>query len=227
MSSGRLSSDPGLPRGRHKLTRGEVVANQRQRLLDAVPAAVQAKGYAALTVEDVASRAGVSRRTFYENFHDMEDCFVWSCRHHFERVMTAVAGAVAAVDGDWRDRARLGLLVLLRFLASRPDVAQMAVVEVFAAGSEAVAERDRGVGMLAALLGEEALAAAGDPAPRLWLEVIAGAIQQLIYREVIADRTEQLEQLLPTIMYMALVALHGPGGAAAKAGLAIERAASE
>jgi len=35
-----------------------------------VPAAVHEKGYRTLTVEDITTRAGVSRRTFYENFRD-------------------------------------------------------------------------------------------------------------------------------------------------------------
>jgi len=36
---------------------------------------------------------------------------------------------------------------------------------------------------------------------------------------VLAGRAAELEQLLPTIMYMVLVASDGPAGAAAKAGL--------
>src|SRR5438105_13490444 len=82
-----------LPRGRHGLTRGAVVAHQRLRLLRAVPAAVRAKGYLALTVEDICAHAGVSRRTFYENFRDKEDCFITSYRQHNDELIAAVAAA--------------------------------------------------------------------------------------------------------------------------------------
>jgi hypothetical protein len=77
--------------------------------------------------------------------------------------------------------------------------------------------------LLRALIGEEALRAAPDPAPPLLLEVIAGAILQLIYGRVLDGESSELEGLLPTIMYMVLVALHGPAGAAALAGMARDR----
>ena len=51
-------------------------ASQRARMLDAISRAVAEKGYARVTVGDVVSMAGVSRRTFYEQFTDKEDCFL-------------------------------------------------------------------------------------------------------------------------------------------------------
>jgi AcrR family transcriptional regulator len=215
-----------LPRGRHGLPRGVVVENQRRRLIQAVPTAVREKGFGSLTVEDICTHAGVSRRTFYENFRDTEDCFVASYRHYAEELMTVVGG-VAAVGEDWRERSRLALLSLLRYIAERPDLARMAVIEVLAAGPAALAERDRAITLLRALIGEEALRAASDPAPPLLLEVIAGAILQLIYGRVLDGGSDQLEELLPTIMYMVLVALHGPAGAAALAGMAQDGARVE
>jgi hypothetical protein len=44
---------------------GLVVASPRGRMLEAIGQAVATKGYAATTVADVVSRAGVSRKTFY------------------------------------------------------------------------------------------------------------------------------------------------------------------
>ncbi|HZO77698.1 MAG TPA: TetR/AcrR family transcriptional regulator [Solirubrobacteraceae bacterium] len=218
-ASARTRTGTPLPRGRHGLPRGEVIENQRRRLIQAVPAAVCEKGFGSLTVEDICGHAGVSRRTFYENFRDTEDCFVASYRRHAHE-LTTVVGGVAAIGEDWRERARLALLALLRYLAQRPDLARMAVIEVLAAGPAALAERDRAIALLRALIGEEALRATPDPAPRLLLEVIGGAILQLIYGRVLDGETSRLEELLPTIMYMVLVAQHGPSGAAALAGMA-------
>jgi AcrR family transcriptional regulator len=198
---------------------GAVVENQRQRLIRAVPGVVKDRGFTAMTVEDLAARAGVSRKTFYENFHDKRDCFLASYRQHAQE-LGAVVGAVSGDESDWAERARSALGAILRFFASRPDIAHMAMIEVMAAGPEALAERDAAVIGFAALLGEEALAEAPTPAPRLLLETISGAISQLIYAHVLADRAEELEQLLPTIMYMVLVPMCGPAGAAVKAELA-------
>lgn len=219
MADGTGSDDPPpLPRGRHRLTRGAVVEHQRHRLIRAVPSAVRGKGFAAATVEDICVQAGVSRRTFYENFRDKHDCFVTSYRHHSQEVMAMVTAAASAADG-YEERARLGLLTLLRFLAEQPDLAYMAVVEVMAAGPEAVAERDNAVAALTALIGEPVLAEAPHPLPDMLLRTVSGAILQLIYSRVLAGRAAELEALLPMIMYMVLVASQGPENAALKVGL--------
>src|SRR5215510_7200104 len=65
-----------LPRGRHRLSRAEVVASQRQRMLLAIAAAMADKGYAGTSVADVIARAGVSRETFYQQFSSKLDCFM-------------------------------------------------------------------------------------------------------------------------------------------------------
>ena len=218
MASDRVNASRPLPRGRHRLPHGEVVENQRRRLIEAVPIAVREKSFASVTVEDISAHAGVSRRTFYENFRDAEDCFLASYRQYAQEVLTVASGAAAA-GSDWQERARFALQALLRYLAERPDVAHMAVIEVLAAGPVALAERDQAVALLASLIGDEALAVSPAPAPPLLLEVIAGATLQLIYARVLAGASEQLEELLPTIMYLVLVALYGPAGAATKSGL--------
>lgn len=227
MSAEPVSGDARqLPRGRHGLTRGAVVEHQRRRLLRAVPAVVREKGYSALTVEDISAHAGVSRRTFYENFRDKEDCFVTSYRQHAEELI-AVVTAAAAVGEDWEERARFSLGALLRFLGNRPSLARMAVVEVMAAGPEAIAERERAVAMLSSQIGEEVFMVVQDPAPPpLLLRMIVGAAFELIYGEVLAGRAGELERLQPTIMYLVLVALHGPTAAAVRAGLLPDRRAS-
>jgi AcrR family transcriptional regulator len=154
-----------LPRGRHGLLPGAVVENQRQRLIRAVPGVVRDKGFAGMTVEDLAGRAGVSRKTFYENFHDKRDCFLAAYRQSAQELAAVVASAAAA-SAEWPEQVSSALAALLRFFAAHPDVAYMGVIEVMAAGPEALAERDAAVAGFAALLGDEPLAAARE-APRL------------------------------------------------------------
>ena len=52
---------------------------QRARLLGGAVAAVEELGWANVTVASIASRARVSRRTFYELFGDREDCLFAIC----------------------------------------------------------------------------------------------------------------------------------------------------
>jgi AcrR family transcriptional regulator len=63
-----------LPRGRHALAPEEVLRDQRERLLAAVPAVAAERGYEAMSVSDIVKRAAVSRNAFYENFSDKQDC---------------------------------------------------------------------------------------------------------------------------------------------------------
>src|SRR5262245_57415806 len=78
MSAAQLKAAEGvvLPHGHHSLTREVVLASQRGRLIDAMAQAVAEHGYGATTVARVVSRAGVSRKTFYEHFSDKEDCLL-------------------------------------------------------------------------------------------------------------------------------------------------------
>ena len=79
-----------LPRGRHSLSREEVRASQRRRMLEAMANATAEKGYVHTTVADVIKRAGVSRETFYEHFSDKEDCFIAAYDAGVEAVLVRV-----------------------------------------------------------------------------------------------------------------------------------------
>ena len=79
MSASRKPQSRGphqLPPGRHGLTRQFVASNQRERILDAVADVVSFAGYAAMSGEEIIATAGVSRRTFYDNFKSKEDAFL-------------------------------------------------------------------------------------------------------------------------------------------------------
>src|SRR4051794_27068145 len=59
--------------------RAAVAASQRDRLLRAMADAAAEKGYANTVVADVVARAGVSRKTFYEQFPGGKaECFLAS-----------------------------------------------------------------------------------------------------------------------------------------------------
>src|SRR6476659_5078578 len=101
-----------LPRGPHSLSRDEVVASQRGRMIEAMAETVAEKGYAATTVADVVARAGVSRKTFYEHFADREECFLAAYDAAVDALFARVAERVAtgAPEGDdWQGRVRAGV----------------------------------------------------------------------------------------------------------------------
>ena len=152
MTASEFPSNPvsRLPSGRHGLTREAVVASQRARLVEAMAHVVADKGYAATTVADVVERAGVSRRTFYEQFADKEACFLAA----YDVGLAVVLGRIAETAGPagpdgraagWRARARAGVEAFLDLLAREPAFARALQVEILTAGPAAL---ERRAGML-------------------------------------------------------------------------------
>jgi AcrR family transcriptional regulator len=124
-------------RSRHGLSPEEVAATQRARLLDGLIEAVAQKGYAALTVGDVAAAARVSRRTFYEHFRDKEDCFMAAIDDGTQEVLGEMAAAAASADG-WLGAVRASVAAYMRAFVERPDFARAFNIEILAAGPRAL-----------------------------------------------------------------------------------------
>lgn len=89
-----------LPSGRHGLDPRFVRENQRRRLLDATADLLRERGYDACSITAVVTRAGVSRKTFYEFFFDRAD--VVQAAVDRDR-LTEVPTGIAELDrGGWR-----------------------------------------------------------------------------------------------------------------------------
>jgi AcrR family transcriptional regulator len=129
-----------LPSGRHSLTRETVLASQRGRLLDAMAQAVAEHGYGSTTIAHVVSRAGVSRKTFYDHFSDKSDCFLAMYDTGIVFVLGRVAETLEGQD-DPHTRLVLGLQAFLSVLSAEPAFCRAIIIEVHAAGPEALARR--------------------------------------------------------------------------------------
>ena len=206
-----------LPSGRHGLSRDEVVQSQRDRMIEAMISAVAEKGFSETTVADIISRAGVSRATFYEQFADKEDCFIAAYADVMGRMLAFVAeGFAAEGDRDWVDSVRGGARSLLTYLAQNPVAVRVGIVEGFGAGSRARDRYQEAVGSFFPFLdaGRE-LIDDGDRVPGEAARVVVGGISALIFNEASAGRAENLPNLLPEMVYLAVVPYVGHEGAMA------------
>jgi AcrR family transcriptional regulator len=129
-----------LPRGPHGLTREQVHASQRQRLLDAVLDVVGEHGYAAATVADITTAAGVSRTTFYEQFQNKLDAFLTAYDEFGKAFLGDVAGTPATTPVDTLTAAGERLVDWGR---RRPLACRAFLVEIHAVGEEGLEHRDR------------------------------------------------------------------------------------
>lgn len=130
-----------LPRGRHHLTREQVVATQRGRMLLGMAEAVAEKGYAATSVADVIGRAGTSRETFYQQFANKQDCFLAAYDQCVRVLVEAVQAAVGTEELAPVERLQRMLDAYVEVLAEEPAIARTFLIEVYAAGPEAIQRR--------------------------------------------------------------------------------------
>lgn len=194
-----------LPRGRHGLPRRFIVHNQRERMLLAVAEAVAEQGYAPTTVADIIARARLSRRTFYEHFADKEECFLAAYDTVVEQLLAAVGQAYDQADG-WPQKVHDGLETFLAYLAAEPAFARMCIVEVVAAGAEARSRRDAAMRVFVGYLepGRDE-APRGVVVPALAADVVVGGIYEIIYSRLQRNAADELVEMLPELLYCALV----------------------
>jgi AcrR family transcriptional regulator len=101
----------------------------RLRLLEGLIAALARKEYATVTIADVVSEAGVSKRTFYEHFADKEDCLLACYAESATMVLAQIRQQLSAGP-------RSVLNTYLSFLDRAPQLAATLLVEVRRAGTE-------------------------------------------------------------------------------------------
>ena len=190
-----------LPRGSHGLDPSLVAASQRTRLLEAAGRAVAEKGYAAATIEDIVRGAGVSKKTFYEHFADKLDCFLAAYEAASDELFEHVRAAQDAAD-DWVDRSRAGIHAYLRWLAAEPALARVFLIEIAAAGPEALACRERLRDRYAERMRE--LQETNDVPDELFHAVVAAA-DDLVVRRLRAGRN--VRELEPVLLDLQLALL--------------------
>jgi AcrR family transcriptional regulator len=192
-----------LPRGRHKLGRDEVQASQRDRILRAMLECVAADGYSATTVQRVAAAARVSPNSFYKFFEGKLDCFLAVLDADAEQLLERLLREGAAPD--WRDALRNGMRVYLEWWPARPQVSRAFLVELPAAGGEAVTRRSAiQERFVAVFLGLAARARQEQPdlppVSTAAIRVLVHGMTELMSDEVRAGRVEGLTDLEPELV---------------------------
>ena len=181
--------------------------SQRERLLDAMAQTVSQRGYATTSVADVLKVARISRRTFYEQFIDKEDCFL-AAYDEIAALCTERVVAAYRSQPEWEDGLARGYDALLHVLAAEPWFARLGVVEVLAAGPRALLRRDetlrRFAAFVAQLRSEIDLA---EPPPDLVAQALGGGIYELIYSQLVRQQTNLLPTLADELLHFTFMLL--------------------
>jgi AcrR family transcriptional regulator len=196
-------------RPRSKLSRAEVVANQRARIFDGFATALTYHGYEDTKVTDIIELAGVSRATFYERFESKELCFAAAYADGVERLSVAVEEAVTSERG-WANQLSAGLATGLEFLAANPSLAHLLLVESLAAARPARLEHERSLERLAEVLC--ASGAGGGEVSEETARMLAGGLASHLSGRILAGEAERLpalhDSLLQYLLAPSLAALH-------------------
>ncbi len=171
----------------------QVLDVQRARILAAMVQVVAEAGAGSVTVARIVSRAGVSRRTFYDLFDGCEDCFLAVFEDAIERATQVASEAAQSAPSAWRERIRAGLAALLALFDEEPALGSLLVVDALGAGPEVLERRARVLESLAALV-EEGRSAGGrgrtssESTPPLAAEGVVGAVLSVIHARMLDGR---------------------------------------
>jgi AcrR family transcriptional regulator len=189
-----------LPHGPNGLNRDEVARNQRTRLYGAMIESVAQRGYRATTVAHVIALAGVSRRAFYEQFANKEECFLATYDIVVARARKHVIDSWQGERG-WSNRLHAACRRLLEDMAREPKGPRLVLVEGLGIGSRA-RERMQLAGMTFERIVVAGFRLAPDPveAPSLFPRLAVGGIRHLAFTHLLQGRERELASLSEEVL---------------------------
>jgi len=188
-----VSSRPALPR--------EFIAQHKQRrIMDALAELTSEQGYEATKISDIVRRAGVARKTLYDNFEGKEEVFLAAFDAARDEVLRRVEEGAAdadGADGGWQERIEGGLAAFLGFVAEQPTLARMCMIEALSATRETTKRYedtlDSFVELARRTLPRE------ERMPDTIAETLVGGVAWIVYQQIRRGEAERAEDLLPEL----------------------------
>ena len=110
------------------------VTDHRTRLLQGLAQSVATKGYADTTIADIVREAGVSRRTFYEQFDDKPSALIALYESASLRGLRVLRESIDPAR-DWQTQVDQALSAYLGSLAQNPVLLRTLFVEILGLGA--------------------------------------------------------------------------------------------
>ncbi len=190
-----------LPHGPHRLDRDQVILHQRARIHGAMVEAVAECGYENTSVKQVISLAGVSRRSFYEQFANKQESFLATFDLLAHQTAQRSRTAYVTADGGLEERlgAAFGQLAATARDERKPTI--LVMLEAQTAGPPGTMRLCKGIAtceqMLSLSFADDPHA---DPLPTPIVRAIAGglhgAASQVIRRGPVENSAHLAEEML-------------------------------
>ncbi len=184
-----------------------VAARKRRRIMDAIAELSAEQGYEATKIGDIVRRAGVARKTLYDNFDGKEEVFLGAIDSALQEALGQVEEACAAAESDWPDRLEAGLAALLDYLAEHPSEARMCMIDALSATPASGARYDDALHRFVELMRRNAPRDTG--LPETIEDTLAGGIAWILSQQIRRGEVEQAPGLLPELLEFALSPYRG------------------
>ena len=192
-SGAKASAVPVRP----ALSREFVAVHKRRRIMDAIAELTAEQGYDATKIGDIVRRAGVARKTLYDNFEGKEEVFLAAFDAAVEEALARIEADCAEVEGDWEERVQAGLASFLRYVAENPALARMCMIEALSATQTATERYEAAMQRFVELT--KRAVPQDDQLPETIEETLVGGVAWIVYQQIRRGETEKAESLLPEL----------------------------
>lgn len=182
---------------RPALPREFIALHKQRRIMDALAELTAEQGYEATKISDIVKRAGVARKTLYDNFEGKEEVFLAAFDAARDEVLRRVEEGGAAGEGDWQERVEGGLAAFLGYVAEQPTLARMCMIEAHQA-TPATAKRYEDAHETFIELTRQVLPK-DEGVPGTIAESLVGGVAWIVSKQIRSGETERAEDLLPEL----------------------------
>lgn len=192
---------------RPTLPREFIASHKRRRIMDAIAELTAEQGYDATKIGDIVRRAGVARKTLYDNFEGKEEVFLVAFDTAVDELFQRIEAACAEAEDDWEERVQVGLASFLRYVAENPARARMCMIEALSATPAATERYEQTMQRFVELV--KRTVPQDDRLPETIEETLVGGVAWIVYQQIRRDETAGAEDLLPELSEFMLAPFHG------------------
>lgn len=183
---------PASPRPR--LPAEFVAFHKRRRIMDAIADLTAEHGYEATKIGDIVKRAGVARKTLYDNFEGKEDVFLAAFDSAVEDIVGRVEAACEKAGDGWEERLQAGLSAFLDYVAEEPATARMCMVEAMSATPTATRRYEDALQRFVAMT--KVTAPYYEQLPETIEETLVGGVAWIVHQKLRRREAERAGELL-------------------------------
>lgn len=162
-------------------------------MLEGLADAMAEKGYVGTSVSDIISRAGVSRETFYQQYASKQECFMAAFTVAGDLLLTLLV-EILERPGPARERLDEALATYIDGIIEHDTFARLFLVEVYAAGPEALARRGEFQHLIASGLAE-LLGRAQDEEALLACDLFIAGLASIVTMPLVTGDHDRLRAL--------------------------------